>query len=89
MKLLLVTYGTEGDTRPQVMLARGLIDAGHQVSLLAEQQTLGTARELGVPHAALPGPSKARSTPWSVRATIFALPAGAWHGWPNASPMPG
>lgn len=55
MKLLLVTYGTEGDTRPQVMLARGLIDAGHQVSLLAEQQTLGTARELGVPHAALHG----------------------------------
>lgn len=56
MKLLLVTYGTEGDTRPQVMLARGLIDAGHEVLLLAEQQTLGTARQLDVPHVALPGP---------------------------------
>ncbi len=56
MRLLLLTYGTEGDTRPQVMLARGLLDAGHQVTLLAEQQTLGTAAQLGVPHAALAGP---------------------------------
>ena len=56
MKLLLVTYGTEGDTRPQAMLARGLIDAGHEVLLLAEQQTLGTAAQLDVPHAPLPGP---------------------------------
>ena len=56
MRLLLLTYGTEGDTRPQAMLARGLLDAGHEACLLAEQQTLGTAAQLGVPHAALAGP---------------------------------
>lgn len=55
MRLLLVTYGTEGDTRPQVMLARGLMAAGHQVLVLAEAGTLASARQLGVPHAALPG----------------------------------
>ena len=59
MRLLLITYGTEGDTRPQVMLARGLLDAGHQVTVLAEQQTLATARQLQVPHAALAGPISA------------------------------
>jgi len=55
MRLLVVTYGTEGDTRPLVMLCRGLIAAGHEVMLLAEGGTLGSARALGVPHAALEG----------------------------------
>ena len=55
MKLLAMTYGTEGDTRPLVMLCHGLIAAGHEVLLLAERGTLDTARELGVPHAALEG----------------------------------
>lgn len=55
MKLLALTYGTEGDTRPLVMLCHGLIGAGHEVLLLAERGTLDTARELGVPHAALEG----------------------------------
>jgi sterol 3beta-glucosyltransferase len=55
MRLLVVTYGTEGDTRPLVMLCRGLIAASHEVMLLAEGGTLGSARALGVPHAALEG----------------------------------
>lgn len=55
MRVAMVTYGTEGDTRPQVMLARGLLDAGHQVIVLAEQQTLASAQALGVPHTALAG----------------------------------
>lgn len=55
MRLLLLTYGTEGDTRPQVMLARGLIDAGHQVTLLGEGRSLATAQALAVPHAPLAG----------------------------------
>lgn len=55
MRLLAVTYGTEGDTRPLVMLCRGLLDAGHQVQLLAEAATLSSAAALGVPHAALAG----------------------------------
>lgn len=55
MRLLVVTYGTEGDTRPLVMLCHGLMQAGHAVMLLAEGGTLESARVLGVPHAALEG----------------------------------
>lgn len=55
MKLLVVTYGTEGDTRPFSALCRGLIDAGHEASLLADAATLGSARALKVPAAALAG----------------------------------
>ncbi|MEN5209209.1 glycosyltransferase [Stenotrophomonas terrae] len=55
MKLLALTYGTEGDTRPLSMLCRGLIDAGHEVILLAYAGTLGSAQALGVPHQGLEG----------------------------------
>ncbi|MFL9583575.1 glycosyltransferase [Stenotrophomonas sp. AB1(2024)] len=55
MRLLAVTYGTEGDTRPLVMLCHGLQAAGHEVLLLAEGGTLDSARALGVPHAVLEG----------------------------------
>jgi UDP:flavonoid glycosyltransferase YjiC (YdhE family) len=55
MRLLALTYGTEGDTRPLVMLCHGLMAAGHEVMLLAEGGTLDSARALGVPHAALEG----------------------------------
>lgn len=55
MQVLLVTYGTEGDTRPLVMLAHGQQQAGHRVLLLAEASTLRSAVELHVPHAALAG----------------------------------
>lgn len=55
MKLLALTYGTEGDTRPLAMLCRGLLDAGHHVTLLAEGRTLASAQARGVPAAALEG----------------------------------
>jgi len=55
MKLVAITYGTEGDTRPIATLCRALLDAGHEVTLLADRSTLGSARELGVPHAAFAG----------------------------------
>lgn len=55
MRLLALTYGTEGDTRPLVMLCHGLIAAGHEVMLLADGGTLGSAKTMGVPHAALEG----------------------------------
>lgn len=55
MRLLALTYGTEGDTRPLVMLCHGLRQAGHEVMLLAERGTLDSARGLGVPHQALQG----------------------------------
>lgn len=55
MKLVALTYGTEGDTRPIAALCRALMDAGYEVTLLADGGTLGSARDLGVPHAALAG----------------------------------
>ncbi|AKM31578.1 glycosyl transferase [Pandoraea faecigallinarum] len=55
MKFVIATYGTEGDTRPLAALARALIDAGHDATLLADGSTLGAARALGVPSAALAG----------------------------------
>ena len=55
MKFVVVTYGTEGDTRPLAALTRALIDAGHAAHLLADAATLGAAAELGVPATGLPG----------------------------------
>ncbi|WP_176046126.1 glycosyltransferase [Burkholderia sp. BCC1644] len=55
MKLVIATYGTEGDTRPLAALGRALIDAGHDVRLLADAATLGSAAMLGVPSAPLSG----------------------------------
>ncbi|MGK9233326.1 glycosyltransferase [Inquilinus limosus] len=55
MKFLVVTYGTEGDTRPLAALCRALMDAGHEATLLADGATLGAARALDVPAIALAG----------------------------------
>ncbi|MCP6640394.1 hypothetical protein NL504_28155, partial [Klebsiella pneumoniae] len=46
---------TEGDTRPLAALGRALLDAGHDVRLLADAATLGSAAALGVPSAPLSG----------------------------------
>jgi len=67
MRLLALTYGTEGDTRPLAALCHGLIAAGHAATLLADGGTLDSARVLGVPHAALEG---------DIRQDIGALVAG-------------
>ena len=55
MKLIVATYGTEGDARPFAALCRGLLDRGHEAQLLADAATLGSARALGVPTAELAG----------------------------------
>lgn len=74
MKLLLLTYGTEGDTRPLAALARALMDAGHTVELLADGGTLGSARALGVPAQALSGDIRAAmNASRSARETGAAL----------------
>lgn len=59
MKLLLLTYGTEGDTRPIAALGHALRQAGHAVLLLADRSTLGIAQALGVPCRALSGDIRA------------------------------
>jgi sterol 3beta-glucosyltransferase len=52
---MVVTYGTEGDVRPFAALCRGLMDAGHEATLLADAATLGSPQALGVPTIALSG----------------------------------
>ncbi|MGE0802310.1 MAG: glycosyltransferase [Lautropia sp.] len=63
MKFTVLTYGTEGDSRPLAFLCRALIDAGHSATLLADRATLGAARVLGVPAVALPGDIRGESSP--------------------------
>jgi sterol 3beta-glucosyltransferase len=55
MRIVVVTYGTEGDTRPLAALCRSLIDTGEETLLLADAATLGSADDLGVPSAPLAG----------------------------------
>ncbi len=55
MKFLVLTYGTDGDTRPLAALSRALMDAGHKAHLLADAASLGTATALGVPATPLAG----------------------------------
>jgi UDP:flavonoid glycosyltransferase YjiC (YdhE family) len=59
MRLAIVTFGSEGDTRPLAALCRSLLDNGHEVRLFAEQSTLGLPRALGIPCEALAGDVKA------------------------------
>lgn len=78
MKLVILTYGTEGDTRPLAALGHALRNAGHGVSLLGDASTLGAARELGVPAAALAGDIRELFATWGEqgpRGTAKALVA--------------
>jgi sterol 3beta-glucosyltransferase len=72
MKLVAVTFGTEGDTRPIAALCRALMDAGHQVTLLAADGTLGSAVDLGVPHAALAGDIRGTLQPGGGIASVLS-----------------
>jgi hypothetical protein len=67
MRLVAMTFGTEGDTRPIAALCRALMDAGHEVTLLGDRGTLSNARDLGVPHAALTGDIRASTAPGQRR----------------------
>lgn len=55
MRLLIITYGTEGDARPLAALGHALMRAGHDVHLLGDADTLDSAHALGVPVTALAG----------------------------------
>ena len=57
LRLVALTFGTEGDSRPMVALCRGLRDAGHEVVLLCEQAGQAYAAECGVPVVAVDLPS--------------------------------
>ena len=55
MRIVALTFGTEGDTRPMAALCRGLRDAGHGVVLLADRAGAAYAEALGVPFVPLAG----------------------------------
>ncbi|HZW17419.1 MAG TPA: glycosyltransferase [Luteimonas sp.] len=55
MRLLLLTCGTEGDTRPIAALGHALAGAGHAMQLLADAATVDIGRQLGLRSDALPG----------------------------------
>jgi UDP:flavonoid glycosyltransferase YjiC (YdhE family) len=73
MKLVALTYGTEGDTRPIAALCRALMDAGYEMMLLADGGTLSSARELGVPHAALAGDIRGALESFSNSSSVVAV----------------
>lgn len=58
-KVLLVTWGTEGDTRPVVALAHGLLARGHQALVIADRNGQGLAESAGVPFEPMPGDFRA------------------------------
>lgn len=55
MRIVLVTYGSEGDSRPVLALAWGLQEAGHEVSVLADENASEIAATLGIEFHALAG----------------------------------
>ncbi len=78
MKIAVLTYGTDGDTRPLAALSHALRQAGHEVFLLGEARSLDTAHALGVPATPLSGDIQEIFTTWSktgARGTAKALVA--------------
>jgi UDP:flavonoid glycosyltransferase YjiC (YdhE family) len=63
MRVLAITFGTEGDVRPMAALCAALVGAGHEARLLGPHDALDAARALGVPASGLPG---------AIRATLSA-----------------
>lgn len=63
MRFTVVTYGTEGDSRPLVGLCRGLLNAGHEVQFFADRSTLAVAQAQGICFHALSGDMKATVGP--------------------------
>jgi sterol 3beta-glucosyltransferase len=68
MKFVVVTCGTEGDTRPMALLCRGLDRAGHSSHLLAGAGTLEYAARIGVSASALVGDIRSVLLPDSTTA---------------------
>jgi UDP:flavonoid glycosyltransferase YjiC (YdhE family) len=58
MRFCVVSYGSEGDTRPIAAVCRGLQAAGHEVQLFCDHSSIEVARAVGVPSEALAGDIK-------------------------------
>ncbi|MGB6007210.1 glycosyltransferase [Castellaniella sp.] len=64
MNLLILTYGTEGDTSPLIVLGHALRAAGNTVHILGDARTLGLAHQLGVPASPLAGDVRKLHADW-------------------------
>lgn len=76
MRLVVLTYGTEGDTRPLIALSHALQAAGHDVHLLGDARSLSLAHALGVAATPLSGDIQALFAEWGKsgpRGTAKAL----------------
>ena len=76
MRLVVATYGTEGDTRPLAALCRALMDAGHEATLLADRSTLSVAQALGVPTSPLSGDIKGSVDPAAAISSVVGKNQG-------------
>lgn len=63
MKITFLTYGTDGDTRPLLALAREATARGHETHVLADVAGAPHAQALGVPFTALAGDMRAAFLP--------------------------
>lgn len=84
MRFAVVGFGTAGDTRPLIALCRGLLDAGHEVHLLADRSTLRTAYAHAVPTSTLAGDMHASIAPGGALSNAVRLGADA-HAMINAA----
>jgi len=55
VRVVALTFGTEGDMRPMVALCRGLRDADVDTVLLGDRSAAACAAQYGVPLVALAG----------------------------------
>lgn len=68
MRIVLITFGTQGDCQPVIALGVGLREAGHDVLMLGERSAAGSAATHGIPFETLSG---------DIQATL--APGGALH----------
>lgn len=76
MKIVMVTFGTEGDARPLAALGNALGNAGHKVFFMGDARTLDTVHALAVPAGTLSGDIRslfARAGPRSGRRIAKAM----------------
>lgn len=59
MRIVLATFGTDGDTRPMLALAQGLVEGGHEAVVLGDRSGQRLASAVGVEFHALAGDVRA------------------------------
>lgn len=63
MKITFLTYGTDGDTRPLLALAREIAARGHEAHVLADVAGAAHAQALGIPFTPLAGDMRGAFAP--------------------------